>query len=249
MMSLKRQSMRSLTEKAGDGAKSLTQRVMDALGARIASGAVRPGDKLPSEREMIAEFGVSRTVVRDAVARLREQGLVDSRQGAGVFVRDGMLPAGGSASNATLSAIVETIEVRAAIEIEAARLAARRGSPAQLADIAQKCEALTRVASPQDAEAADLAFHLSIARATNNSRFVEFFDFLGSRTIPRAQLGSEEERRAFMARYNDLLMEQHRRIADAILARDSDAAGEAMRVHLGTSQERYIALMRSGGRG
>lgn len=239
-------SLRRKNSKRSPASKSLTQHVMEALVDQISSRRLRPGDKLPSEREMIAQFGVSRTVVRDAIARLREQGLVESRQGAGVFIRAGMLPPSSNASIATLSAIVETIEVRAAIEIEAARLAAMRGSPAQMAEIGQKWDALLHAKTAADAEAADLAFHLSIARATNNSRFVEFFDFLGSRTIPRAQLRNPRQRTKFPSSYNEQLLEEHRRICEAILKRDSNAAGEAMRVHLKTSQERYIALMRTG---
>lgn len=231
--------------KARTSLRNLTKHVTEALAKQIASQGLQPGDRLPTEREMITEFNVSRTVIRDAIARLREQGMVESRQGAGVFVRAGVLPPGGSDHVATISAIVETIEVRAAIEIEAARLAVKRGSPAQLANIGEKWDDLRRAGTPADAEAADLQFHLAIARATNNSRFVEFFDFLGSRTIPRAQLRHLDKRKGLPSDYDKILLEEHRVICDAILSRDSDAAGEAMRVHLRSSQERYFALIRS----
>ena len=229
----------------GTGRKSLTEQVREALAARIAGDSLKPGDRLPSERELIAEFGVSRTVVRDAIARLRAEGQVESRQGAGVFVRDAALPQTLDDRVATLSSIVETIEVRAAIEIEAARLAALRGSPAQLTEIGVRWEDMQRAESAEESEAADLAFHLAIAAATNNRRFVEFFDFLGSRTIPRAQLRALRQAPPAPPDYAERLLQEHRAISDAIFAGDADAAGEAMRRHLTTSLDRYISLIRA----
>ena len=123
--------------------RSLTEHVRETLAEQIASGQFQPGEQLPTERELIADFGVSRTVVRDAVSRLRAQGLVESRQGAGVFVRDPAEPLVRARTVfATLSSIIETLEVRTALEIEASRLAAVRGSPAQLTEICERWDAM-----------------------------------------------------------------------------------------------------------
>lgn len=225
--------------------KSLTEHVREVLAERIASDSLQPGDRLPTEREMIVEFGVSRTVVRDAVQRLRADGLVESRQGAGVFVRDPAQPRMRAEAVATLSSIIDTIEVRAAIEIEAARLAAERGSPAQHTEIGERWQAMQGAEPGEEAEAADFAFHLAIAAATNNRRFVEFFDFLGPQTIPRTQLRRMRHTPTASTAFLEGLQREHRAICDAIFARDADAAGEAMRHHLQTSQERYIGLIRS----
>ncbi len=230
---------------AGKRGKSLTERVREALAARITSEKLRPGDRLPSERELIAEFGVSRTVIRDALSRLRVEGLVEPRQGSGVFVCEPPYPLTSSRAGETLSSIVETLEIRAAIEIEAARLAATRGSPAQLTEIGERWEAMRHAGDAQASEAADLAFHLAIAAAANNPRFVEFFDFLGPRTIPRSQLRVLREMAPTPPDYATQLLNEHRIIRDAIFAHDFDAAGDAMRDHLRTSQARYISLIRS----
>jgi GntR family transcriptional regulator, transcriptional repressor for pyruvate dehydrogenase complex len=227
-----------------DDGRSLTDRLRDTLAARIEADRLKPGDRLPTERELIAEFGVSRTVVRDALSRLREQGLVESRQGSGVYVRDGLLPPSRAESIATLSGIIQTIEVRAAIEIEAARLASVRASDEQRKVIDARFEALRTAEMGVAAEMADLAFHRSIAHATNNTRFEEFFDFLGGRTIPRAELRARRSL-DIPEGLDRVLLEEHRRIRDAILANDAEAAGEAMRYHLTTSRERYAALIRA----
>lgn len=233
-----------MKDKASPRRKSLTEQVRETLARQIEAQQLKPGDRLPTEREMIEAYGVSRTVVRDAIARLRASGLVESRQGSGVYVLAPEITVVGDAAAATLASIVETLEVRMAIEIEAARLAATRGSPIQLADIGEKCEQMQE-SSPEGSEAADLAFHLAIASATNNRRFVEFFEFLGPRTIPRSQLREVHQLPAHGPDYVGRLQVEHRAIRDAIFARDTDAAGQAMRRHLQTSQERYFRLARS----
>lgn len=225
--------------------KSLTETVHDALTERIVTDGMRPGDRLPTERELIDEFGVSRTVIRDAISRLRGAGVVESRQGAGVFVRDTAHWHSPPETIETLSSIIETIEVRAAIEIEAARLAATRGSPAQIAEIGMRLEEMRVADTPEVAEESDLGFHRAIATATNNQRFAEFFDFLGQRTIPRTQLRQLRQAPTPPPEYAEGLIAEHRAIQEGIQTGDADAAGQAMRSHMATSLARYIRLIGS----
>lgn len=234
------------------GAKraNLTGRVIEALRARIRSGEVRPGDRLPTEPQLTEEFGVSRTVIREAIAGLRADGLVEPRQGVGVFVREPP-PAVGlrlpEAGAHLLSAIIETLELRTAVEIEAAGIAAERASPAQAARI-REClaEIDGAIARGERSERADFAFHLAIAEATNNPLFAEFLGFLGRRTIPRSQLpGAGELPEGYLAQ----IQSEHRAILEAIAGGDAMAARSAMRVHLRGSLERYQALVAEGRRG
>ncbi len=234
-----------MTDDVPDRRRSLTDQVRDALAERIVADRMQPGDRLPTERELIDEFGVSRTVVRDAVSRLRVEGVVESRQGAGVFVRNPALPQSPPEAIETLSSIIETLEVRTAIEIEAARLAAARGSPAQIAEIGLTLEEMRAASAPEAAEAADLAFHRAIAAATNNRRFAEFFDFLGQRTIPRTQLRLLRQAAPPSRQYARRLIAEHAAIHEAIEARAPDASGQAMRFHMETSKARYISLIRA----
>jgi DNA-binding FadR family transcriptional regulator len=229
---------------------SLTAQVAAALRREIEGGARRPGDRLPPEPALIARFGVSRTVVREAVAALRADGLVESRQGAGVFVREAP-PAPEGLSLLTgvsrrLPDIIETLELRAAVEIEAAGLAAERASPAQEAEIEAELARFTAaMAAGEPTEAADFAFHRAVARATNNARFEEFLAFLGRRTIPRAELRAAGGMPA--EGLDARIVAEHRAVADAIAARDPAAARRAMRAHLVGSLDRYRALSRRSG--
>lgn len=234
--------------------RNLTQMVVAELRERIGSGRLKPGDRLPTEQALIQELGVSRTVVREAVAGLRADGLVEPRQGVGVFVREPARPAPGlsllSEDAGKISSVIETLELRAAVEIEAAGLAAERRSPAQEAKIRERYDEIAAaMARGEVAEDADFAFHQAIAEATNNRHFGEFFAFLGRRTIPRSQLPDREGGGQSPVRtpaYVRQLQSEHQRIMEAICRGDPEAAREAMRIHLKGSLERYQRLRRDG---
>lgn len=222
---------------------NLTQSVIKDIRERISAGQLTPGDKLPTEQEMVAEFGVSRTVIREAVAGLRADGLVEARHGVGVFVLDAPKPdafAFMSGDTVRVSSIVETLELRAAVEVEAAELAAQRCSPGQEMRIRECFSDMQADAEAGESTAdADFAFHIAIAEATNNPQFAEFLKFLGRRTIPRSQLSDLLAESGGLGDYQAQLIDEHRSIMDAIGRRDPEAAREAMRRHLKGSYERY----------
>ena len=229
--------------------QGLTHRVIAELRDRIESGELRPGDKLPTEQALIRHFGVSRTVIREAVAGLRADGLVEPRQGVGVFVLE---PAAPNAElprltlpTRKISDIIESLELRTAVEVEAAGLAAVRCSPAQEAEIHSRLKAFeVRLRAGEPTEAEDFAFHVAVAEAANNQQFKEFLAFLGRRTIPRSQLRLAAGGAIQPPASDDKLYGEHCAIFDAILAHDPDAARAAMRRHLAGSMERYRALIR-----
>ncbi|WP_435104453.1 FadR/GntR family transcriptional regulator [Arhodomonas sp. AD133] len=229
------------------GRTNLVSKVSSDLRRMILSGDLAVGDKLPSEAALTREYAVSRTVVREAIASLRADGLVEARQGAGVFVLSSQPGASQPlpwAENSRLSAIIETLELRAAVEIEAAGLAAERRSPAQEEAIFERLDDMRELINDgRSTTEADLAFHLFIADATNNPRFREFLELLGRGMIPRARLQSGAGNAA-PADYIEQIHDEHRRIAEAISARDSEGAREAMRVHLKGSQQRYRRLLK-----
>jgi GntR family transcriptional regulator, transcriptional repressor for pyruvate dehydrogenase complex len=229
---------------------SLSSQVVDRLRQEIEGGRHQPGDKLPTEPEMIRQYGVSRTVIREAIAALRADGLVESRHGVGVFVLDPPAQAPDGLqffmqASEKISDIIEELELRAGVEIEAAGLAAHRSSPAQEADI-QACldNFSERMRSGQPTEEADFAFHMAVARATNNQRFEAFLSHLGRRTIPRVKFRSAMGGVDPLPNRDAELHAEHERVADAIFARDPEAAREAMRRHLIGGMERYRALTR-----
>ena len=227
---------------------NLTQSLIKEIRERITSGSLQPGDKLPIEQKLVEEFGVSRTVVREAIAGLRADGLVEARHGVGVFVQDppkwngkfGFL----GEDSGRISSIVETLELRAAVEIEAAAIAAQRCSPGQEARIRERFQDMQNIAKGGTTAAeADFAFHIAIADAANNPQFIEFLKFLGARTIPRSQIDRPDENNEDAQRREHRLLDEHRAIMEAISNRDPEAARDAMREHLKGSQERYRRLI------
>jgi DNA-binding FadR family transcriptional regulator len=231
------------------GRKNLVGMVSDGLRRQILSGELRPGDKLPSEAGLTQQFNVSRTVIREAVASLRADGLVEARHGVGVFVLSNHpSPPHGfqSFETARISSMIEALELRTAVEIEAAALAAVRRSPAQEEAIHERYDDLAaQIAAGQPTMEADFAFHLAIADATNNPRFREFLEVMGRNAIPRASLQSGDAEHT-PGDYLKQIQAEHRHIADAISARDPEAAREGIRTHLQGSLVRYRKLIRRG---
>lgn len=223
--------------------KSLVEMLRDRLHADITSGRYAPGDRLPSEAQLTAEHGVSRTVVREAVAALRADGLVDPQRGAGVFVIEPKVDpvaAFRDVDTDRLSTMIELLELRTAVEVEAAGLAAQRRAPAQEEKIVS---ALKQIGQSGEVSAdADFSLHLAIADATNNPRFSQFLQMLGAQVIPRQAL--ENSNRKVPKEYQDLLQQEHEAIVSAILDGDEQRARDAMRQHLKGSQTRYRALLR-----
>lgn len=232
------------------GAGTLASRLGDVLRQSIMAGHYPPGTKLPSEAQLGEQHGVSRTVVREAIAALRADRLVEARQGAGVFVLEPPVassPAPMSIENidyARVSSVIEFLELRTAVEVEAAGLAALRRSPAQEEVIFERHYAVQAcLDANKPTSEADFALHLAIAEATNNSRFRDFLSLIGKNIIPRAALRNEESE-ADQAAYIKLLNEEHNAIISAISAGDEEAARDAMRRHLRGSQSRYRTLLR-----
>ena len=230
---------------------SLTLRTKEALRRRVADGPIKAGDKLPTERALAEEFGVSRTVIREAVAALRADGLLEAKHGVGVFVSK---RTGSSASNEALrglrltSSVLDLLELRMAVEIYAVGLAALRRSLAQVEAIWTAAgEFSEAVESGRPTEEADMRFHKSIAAAANNSAFVEFFDRLGSALLPRTSLSGGSGAHLIGQPYLEKSIAEHDAICRAIEAEDRTGAAEAMRTHLGQSQSRYRALLHASG--
>jgi GntR family transcriptional regulator, transcriptional repressor for pyruvate dehydrogenase complex len=222
---------------------TLALSLVEALGDRIRDGRLATGDKLPTEAAIMAEFEVSRTVVREAISKLQAAGLVETRHGIGTFVLG--LGEGGPfriapEQMATLNDVVAVLELRIGVETEAAALAAQRRSAAQLVAMQEALAAFTAAAEAgRDAVAADFQFHLEIARATGNPHYEQLMGTLGAPSIPRARLPGLDgvapaERLIYLKRVNT----EHQNILDAIAAQDPEAARAAMRTHLANSRER-----------
>ncbi|WP_169914619.1 FadR/GntR family transcriptional regulator [Rhodococcoides yunnanense] len=216
-------------------AVGLTDRVEGELRRSIGDETWSQGSLLPSENELATIHGVSRTVVREAISRLRAAGLVQTKKGRGSVVL--AKPASGDfgrslASVHSLSDRVHLLELRRGIEVEAAALAATRRTEAAVVSLDAALGALSEVrVEASDAVAADFAFHRAVASASNNRFLLEILDSLGAAAITRPYVGEDEQDSAHLTR----VLEEHRRIRDAISARDAVGAAAAMRTHLDAS--------------
>lgn len=222
--------------------RSLTLDLVEALGDRIRDGRLAPGTKLPTEAAVMEEFGVSRTVVREAISKLQAAGLVATRHGVGSFV---VGPGDGSAFRvspdqmATLHDVIAVLELRIGLETEAAGLAAQRRDEGDLAAMREALDAFeAAVSAGRDAVSADFRFHLAIARATQNPHFPGVLAALDTSIIPRARLAMPQQTRAQQRDYLRRVNAEHESILDAIAAQDAEAARAAMRTHLANSRER-----------
>ena len=220
--------------------RGLTAELIARLTADIVDGKLPPGSRLPTEQEMIAATGVSRTVVREAVAALKADRLVVTRQGAGAFVVDHVRRPYrvDFDERSPLRDVLNVMELRTGVEVEAAGLAAERASPAQVKNITDCLAAINAaVANGGNAVDQDFAFHCEIAEATDNPQFRRFLEYLGRFIIPRR---TDSSRSASPT--NRRFQREHEQILNAIRAHAVTQARSAMRRHLNNSRTRYEKL-------
>lgn len=228
--------------------ETLAVRVSSALRKEIKAGVFQPGDRLPSESELTRTHSVSRSVVREAIAILRSDGLVETRKGAGVFALERDDQSNAPFNDLTverISAVIELLELRTACEVQSAAFAATRRSAAQIEKILHCHEEVGAcLAKGLPTRDADFSLHLAIAEATQNRRFPEFLRLVRPGIIPRAELqgGKPGER---PLDYNQHLQEEHGAIVDAVIDGDAEAAAKSMQAHLQGSLQRYRLLLRS----
>ena len=219
--------------------RTLALELVDSLGDRIRDGRLAVGDKLPTEAAIMAEFDVSRTVVREAVSRLKSLGLVDSRQGSGVYVQaPGIEPLNFDLPHAaSREAVMQIVEVRKALESEVAELAAQRGSAGDVAAIRHAMHRIAEaVQSGRDGVEEDVLFHRAIAQAAGNPFMISTLDYLaqflkGATRVTRAN----EARRTDFA---DAVTQEHTHIVRAIEAGDPVAARAAAAQHMKNAMAR-----------
>lgn len=213
---------------------TLASRVADQLLSKIRSEDLAPGARLPSEQAMAQLFGVSRTVVREAIALLKVEGLLETRKGSGAFV---CRPEGAHAlrsdrlTDESIQSLLNIIEVRRGIEAETAALAAVRRSPGQLAEIEQALRRIEEaVAAGKDGVEEDAKFHQCIAAATGNPYWVRFVEMFSQpiRSAVKVTRANEARREDFARQ----VREEHEKIVAAIAAGDPDQASAAAAEHM-----------------
>lgn len=221
----------------------LSDRLAALLRTQVESGALRPGDRLPTEQQLAQAHGVSRTVVREAVHQLKSGGLLLSRQGSGVYVSTAPRNHALSFDPGVLESIdsvVQVREVRRALEGETAALAATRATAAQVAALRRALRAIDRsTADGGDGVAEDMAFHRALTDAAGNPQFGRLLEFLEQflAEAMRVTRGNEARRADFM----EQVRAEHRAIVDAIAAHQPTLARRRAVEHMQRGDRRLRA--------
>lgn len=223
------------------GRRNLADTVFERIQRSIKSGAYAVDERLPTEHALAAEFQVSRPVVRDALQRLRDQGMIYSRRGAGSFVREqGIREPLGFGQMENLSDLQHCYDFRLTIEPEAAAMAAQRRTPEALQKIKTALNLLRDATNRQAHRAdADFMFHLGIAQASGNPYFVTAMQALEEHIAVGMRLHGLSLRRTSDGLSHVLV--EHAAIHDAIGVGDSEAARTLMHRHLAGSRDRLFA--------
>lgn len=212
--------------------------VVDHLRQAIESGAYPVGGRLPSERELAEELGVSRPVVREAIIVLESRGLVQTRHGAGVFVQSEGERTSGTTADSD-SGPFELIEARRLIEGEIAGLAAELVTDGQIAEMQRLIDRIGNMRLDKTTrEKADRAFHIALARVTENDVLVGIVEKLWDMRYQSA-LCEYFFRRARESGIEPPV-DEHQKVLDALKVRDSEAARLAMREHLARVTENLL---------
>jgi GntR family transcriptional repressor for pyruvate dehydrogenase complex len=224
----------------GTARKSLGDLVFERMHRAIKSGAYKPEERLPTEHELAIEFEVSRPIIREALRRLREQGFIYSRRGAGSFVRSvGMREPIGFGQLENVADLLNCYEFRLTVEPAAAAAAAERYDAANLDAIRQALELMRDATNRQShREDADFQFHLAIARAARNNYFFTAMEALKEHIAVGMRFHGASVKRETSGLTR--VFAEHEAIAEAIAARDSAKARQFMHDHLTGSRERLF---------
>jgi GntR family transcriptional repressor for pyruvate dehydrogenase complex len=214
--------------------QALSDTVARQLLEQIDAGVFPRASKLPTEAVLAQEFGVSRTVVREAISRLKHEGLVEPRQGSGVYVTEqaGIKPLRIDYTEiSSPDAVLQIVELRRAIEAEVAAQAAKRRDATDMRAIDAALARIGKdVSAGDDGVAADVAFHRTLAVATRNPYFIKTLEFLSQYLeAATAVTRSNEARRDDFSRQ---VREEHAAIVEAIRAGDEMAARSAAQIHM-----------------
>lgn len=213
----------------------LAAQTAELLLSRIQAGEWPLGHRLPGETTLAAQLGVGRSTLREAIRELAGKGVLDSRQGAGVFVT-ALAASEDWDTILRRTTIAAVIEARIAIEAEAAALAATRRTPADLRAIRRALAARGELGmSVPDHVDADAAFHRAVVLAAHNDVLTQLFDAF----LPRLRLAMIDMLKIHPVPSEEADHAAHRELADAIAARDPAAAAAASRSHLSSLKESF----------
>lgn len=230
--------------------KKVSEEIAGQIKEMISSGEFTPGEKIPSERDLAATFGVSRPTVREALLALEMMGFVEAHQGGGTYVCSLTDPSSQDPLTLLLKdkspRVMKTlIEARMGLESWSAFLAAKNASEEEISDMLDLCRIMEEQASDGGWDVdVDARFHVLITKSTHNALQMHMLNTIYSFFHTSIMVALTE----FYKRegYTDLLLEQHKAIVDAIAARSPQRARNSMMAHLQLVEDKMVQLIEKG---
>lgn len=226
--------------------ESISEQVFEQMKQQILNKEWVPGEKLPSETELGSIFGVSRVTIRQALQKLSVLGLIETRLGEGSFIREmdigtqvkaALIPGAYLQPHSTQ----EVLDFRCVVEVETAGLAAKNASAEDIARLkmllARQMDETSR--TPKSFADDDVAFHMTIAKSTGNSLIVATYEILND-------ILSSAMAHTVRSLGMDIGIPYHKKLVEAIEARDEHRAIVTMKEHMNTTREHFIHVMESG---
>lgn len=225
--------------------KKLSQIIVENLIEKIQSNEYKVDEKIPTELELIDQYNVSRSVIREAITELRSLGYVETQHGIGTFVKEQKEEQSFLLSNAsleTINDIVSLLELRISLESEAVFLASERRKDTHIQKMKVALDDFESHIGPSANDGtvkADYDFHIAIAEASENQYFVDFLKYLGEKIIPRARVNAAEKSTLDLEDYLKAVHHDHMNIYQAIIDQDGLLARQMMRAHLSKSIKKF----------
>lgn len=211
----------------------LPGRIADEIAREINDSKLQAGDRLPTEHILAKTFGVSRSVIREAIAQLRNEGYVETKQGVGAFVTDPRQRFSVKIEQSTLNDpdnFRDLMQLRMSLEIDAAGLAALHHKPEHIERMEKAIHGMRNAKDWKvDGVECDLDFHRAMAEATGNEYFSVFLGYIAERISSAINTAFE---RAVYGEIHEITVTEHVVLRDAIAAKDAKAARAAMRLHI-----------------
>ena len=227
--------------------KKIYEEIIDQIKQLIIDGHIKPGDKLPSERELVDSFRVSRSSIREALSALEMMGILEVRTGEGTFIRqvhtESMMASLAWSLYLDKGSVMEMLEVRKMIEIEVVGYAAERITPNEIEQLAETLENMKNNLGNMRAisEKADVTFHYTIAVATHNKITIRLMDAISDNLH---HLIYATRPKLYEGKYTpEILYYEHERIYKAIKNRNRDEARKEMLKHLNGVEEEILRCL------
>ncbi len=215
--------------------QKIYEKIVDQIRSMVSSGMLKPGDRLPAERVLAESLNVSRASVREALSALQLMGLVEIKPGEGTFIKqmdiNSIIQPLAMLLLMERDTILEILEVRKGLEVEAAGLAAMNASEEEIAEIAKIVDDMEMEAKKNSlGDLSDWRFHFAIAKASGNSLMVSIMNMISD--VMQKTIRSNREQLFKREGNQEILVKQHKSIYEAIKLRDSELARNNMYAHL-----------------